>query len=342
MLLALPTGYADEEVQGLSPLLEAQEAVLVTTVLAAASHEEDDEATDGAAPKKRKAQTKAGLQAQLAERDPYKLLELDDLRWRASADDIKKAHRRMVLKHHPDKAAGAEAAAAAAAGGGGGEGETGAEAAADDGEGDEMFKAVTEAFELLSDPKRRRDFDSLDDFDDSIPPKDFDARTHGDFFAVFGPVFERNSRWSEVANAPLLGDAETPFDSVANFYNFWFEFRSWRDFADADEYDLDDAGFREEKRYAGGGGGGRGRRRRRVRPGAGGGGRFGWAREEADGSAGRGRRRRVRPGPGGGGGLGLESMALWRIRCPWGGLLPSVCEAPCLRADVRCPADTLT
>ena len=114
---------------------------------------------------------------------------------------------------------------------------------------DEMFKAITEAFELLSDTKRRRDFDSLDDFDDSLPPKDFDPATHGDFFGVFGPVFERNSRWSELPNTPLLGDASTPFDDVASFYNFWFEFKSWRDFADADEYDVETAGFREEKRW---------------------------------------------------------------------------------------------
>ena len=37
----------------------------------------------------RKRPDKADLQAQLAERDPYKLLELDELRWQASADDIK-------------------------------------------------------------------------------------------------------------------------------------------------------------------------------------------------------------------------------------------------------------
>ena len=30
---------------------------------------------------------------------------------------------------------------------------------------------------------------------------------------------------------------------------FWFEFKSWRDFADADEYDVEEAGFREEKRW---------------------------------------------------------------------------------------------
>jgi DnaJ family protein C protein 2 len=142
-----------------------------------------------------------------------------------------------VLADHPDKQMGAEAAEQRVAqkqqaDEEGGEDE---EAKPADEEVDEMFKAITEAFELLSDAKRRRDFDSLDDFDDSLPPKDYSAATHGDFFATFGPVFERNSRWSELPNAPLLGAADGAFDDVAAFYNFWFAFKSWRDFADADE-----------------------------------------------------------------------------------------------------------
>ena len=37
-------------------------------------------------------------------------------------------------------------------------------------------------------------FDSLDEFDDTVPTADAAA---GGFFGTFGPVFERNSRWSE-------------------------------------------------------------------------------------------------------------------------------------------------
>ena len=47
----------------------------------------------------------------------------------------------------------------------------------------------------------------------------------------------------QLPNAPLLGAADDPFDNVASFYNFWFEFKSWRDFADADEYDVETAGL---------------------------------------------------------------------------------------------------
>ena len=245
-LPSLPTGFDDTAPQ---PGLNAtddwpeEDALLISITYASAGDGDGEEDGQGAGHTKKARQTKAELQQSLAERDPYKLLELDELRWRASADDVKKAYRRMVLKHHPDKAQGA-----AEDGGDAGGKEAAAEQPGGD-DGDEMFKAVTEAFELLSDPKRRRDFDSLDDFDDSLPPKDYDSSTHGDFFCVFGPFFERNSRWSEVPNAPLLGNSETPYDAVVRMYDFWFDFRSWRDFADADEYDVETASFREERRW---------------------------------------------------------------------------------------------
>ena len=245
-LPSLPTGFDDTAPQ---PGLNAtddwpeEDALLISITYASAGDGDGEEDGQGTGHTKKARQTKAELQQSLAERDPYKLLELDELRWRASADDVKKAYRRMVLKHHPDKAQGA-----AEDGGDAGGKEAAAEQPGGD-DGDEMFKAVTEAFELLSDPKRRRDFDSLDDFDDSLPPKDYDSSSHGDFFGVFGPFFERNSRWSEVPNAPLLGNSETPYDAVVRMYDFWFDFRSWRDFADADEYDVETASFREERRW---------------------------------------------------------------------------------------------
>ena len=245
-LPSLPTGFDDTAPQ---PGLNAtddwpeEDALLISITYASAGDGDGEEDGQVTGHTKKARQTKAELQQSLAERDPYKLLELDELRWRASADDVKKAYRRMVLKHHPDKAQGA-----AEDGGDAGGKEAAAEQPGGD-DGDEMFKAVTEAFELLSDPKRRRDFDSLDDFDDSLPPKDYDSSTHGDFFGVFGPFFERNSRWSEVPNAPLLGNSETPYDAVVRMYDFWFDFRSWRDFADADEYDVETASFREERRW---------------------------------------------------------------------------------------------
>lgn len=63
--------------------------------------------------------------------DPYETLGVPRS---ASADEIKRAYRRATLQHHPDRNAGDLAAA-------------------------ERFRAASEAFELLSDPARRREYD---------------------------------------------------------------------------------------------------------------------------------------------------------------------------------------
>ena len=64
-------------------------------------------------------------------KDYYKILGLQSRG--ASEEDIKKAYRKMALKYHPDKnkAAGAE----------------------------EKFKEIAEAYEVLSDPKKRQVYD---------------------------------------------------------------------------------------------------------------------------------------------------------------------------------------
>ena len=65
---------------------------------------------------------------------------------------------------------------------------------------------------------------------------------------VFGPAFRRNSRWSVQTPVPEVGEEGTPFEQVDKFYDFWFSFRSWREFPHPDEEDLEQAECREEKR----------------------------------------------------------------------------------------------
>jgi DnaJ homolog subfamily C member 2 len=92
---------------------------------------------------------------------------------------------------------------------------------------------LQDAFETLSDQQKRREYDSVDDFDDSLPSTCRPA----DFFAVFGSAFRRQSRWSMKTPVPDLGDADEGYENVQAFYDFWFSFKSWREFPHEDEED---------------------------------------------------------------------------------------------------------
>ena len=179
----------------------------------------------------------------------------------ASPDDIRRAYHRACLKYHPDK--------------------TGR------GEEDEVFLRVKAAFDTLSDPDKRRSYDSTQNFDERIPPE---GVAEEDFYKEYGPVFKRNLRFASCNDPakmngdkgdkgnnpapkkkgknknkknknndaragppPPFGDDATPVDEVHAFYDFWIHFDSWRDFtakaAEEAEHDVDMADCREEKRW---------------------------------------------------------------------------------------------
>ena len=86
---------------------------------------------------------------------------------------MKAVHKALVLKYHPDK--------------------LGREATKKD---EEAFACITKSAEILSDPQKRRAFDSVDpEFDNSIPKGD-PKELMKNFYETFEPVFERNSRWA--------------------------------------------------------------------------------------------------------------------------------------------------
>uniref|UniRef100_A0A8C2B831 DnaJ homolog subfamily C member 2 n=1 Tax=Cyprinus carpio TaxID=7962 RepID=A0A8C2B831_CYPCA len=159
--------------------------------------------------------------------DHYAVLGLARVRYKATQKQIKAAHKAMVLKHHPDKrkAAGEQIV-----------------------EGDnDYFTCITKAMEMLSDPVKRRAFDSVDPtFDNMVPSK---AEGKENFFEVFAPVFERNSRWSVKKHIPSLGSMDASFEEVDNFYSFWYNFDSWREFSYLDEEEKEKAECRDERRW---------------------------------------------------------------------------------------------
>ncbi|KAG6991050.1 cell wall acid trehalase [Physcia stellaris] len=133
--------------------------------------------------------------------DHYAVLGLSRHRWRATESQIKTAHRKKVLRHHPDK-----------------------RAATGSSEDDSFFKCIQKATEVLLDPVKRRQFDSVDENADVEPPR-------------------KRMRRRGAGN-----DASTK-EEVEAFYNFWYNFDSWRSFEYQDEDVPDDNENRDQKRH---------------------------------------------------------------------------------------------
>ena len=97
----------------------------------------------------------------MAEEDFYKVLGVDKT---ASAQDIKKAYRKLALKYHPDRNPNNKQA-------------------------EENFRQVSEAYEVLSDPDKRARYDQFghDAFRQSMEGGTY--RTNFDPFDVFREVF---------------------------------------------------------------------------------------------------------------------------------------------------------
>lgn len=98
----------------------------------------------------------------MAKRDYYEVLGVDR---KASADDIKRAYRRLAIKYHPDKNPG-------------------------DKEAEEKFKECAEAYEVLSDQAKRQRYDQFGhDGLRGVGVHDYSHMNVNDIGDIFGDMF---------------------------------------------------------------------------------------------------------------------------------------------------------
>ena len=159
----------------------------------------------------------------------YEQLGLSHVGFDVTDEQVKKAYHRVLIEHHPDKT-----------------GKT---------DNDPNYLAVQKAFATLTDPQKKRAYDSQCDFDEWIPSgteKIAESDSRGDgksFYDLYGPVFTANARFSAARPVPTLGGDDKPIDEVYAFYDFWNKFDSWRDFTHDSEHDVDSAEHRDHKRW---------------------------------------------------------------------------------------------
>lgn len=126
----------------------------------------------------------------MAQKDYYKILGIDK---NASQEDIKKAYRKLAMKYHPDHSSGSK-------------------------ENEEKFKEISEAYAVLSDPEKRKQYDTFgaEDFRQRYTQEDiFRDVDLGDILREFG--FGGSSFFSFGGRGKSGGRTQFSFDPVSMF-----------------------------------------------------------------------------------------------------------------------------
>lgn len=100
----------------------------------------------------------------------------------------------------------------------------------------------------MLDPVKRRQYDSVDK-KANVPPPTKKELQNGNWYELWNRVFESEARFSNKHPVPMLGDENSTKEEVEEFYNFWYNFDSWRSFEYLDEDVPDDNENRDQKRH---------------------------------------------------------------------------------------------
>ena len=130
----------------------------------------------------------------MAERDYYEILEVSR---EASSEELKKAYRRLAVRHHPDRNPGDKAA-------------------------EEKFKEAAEAYAVLSDPAKRARYDQFGRAGVAGQPgfSGFDSEAFADFGDILGNIFGFGNMFGGGRRGPRAGrdlryDLELEFEQAA-------------------------------------------------------------------------------------------------------------------------------
>ena len=100
----------------------------------------------------------------------------------ASSEEIRKAFRKLARKYHPD-------------------------VNPNDKKAEEKFKEISEANDVLSDPKKRKIYDQLGFYSDNIDPAAAEAYSRG---GGFGETLDSVRGWFSRRRSPEIASASQP------------------------------------------------------------------------------------------------------------------------------------
>ena len=126
----------------------------------------------------------------MAQQDYYETLGVDR---QATPDELKRAYRKLAMKHHPDRTSGDKAS-------------------------EERFKEISEAYAVLSDTSKRQEYDRFGRVKSIFGPDDnpFDGGTITDIFGdIFGDLFAGRRRKQPTAGRDIRFNLEVSFEEAA-------------------------------------------------------------------------------------------------------------------------------